>query len=204
MQRYYRLKICALWPAANVTQFDNITTTPAASPPVPVPYYYLYYQSFVTRSVTINPPVSGPIPNTGNNYAVTSVRTQVTSGMPLLSVNYPVSTTVAFQLLSFFFACSTNTLNSEILSPTPCTLAITGYKGSDNTVASNQMVAAQTIRYIPSAMTGPVQMAKFVVLPAFNGATFVTFQYTNDLNTALTPTTAMAIDTVKYTVYNCN
>lgn len=185
-------------------QYDDIATTPVLAPPVPVPYRYLYHQAFVAGLVTPNPPPSGLIPHDGNNYAVTGLNNQQTQGTPMLSVNYPMSNVSAFDLFSFFFGCKT--FAASTAAPLPCTVTITGYTGSDNTVASSHMVAAQTVQYNPTTLTGAQQLAYFEVSSLFRGegVRFVTFQYTVNNTPVLQSGTSLVIDTVKYTVYNCS
>lgn len=122
----------------------------------------------------------------------------------MLSVIYPMSNVSAFDMIDFYYGCEMTAMNAEAETPLSCTLTITGYRGSSNTVAGSTMVAAQTFQYDPTTLTGAQQLAYAQVFPVFRALQFLTFQYTINDFPALQTLLTGAIDTVRYTAYTCS
>ena len=123
----------------------------------------------------------------------------------MLTTNFPNSRSVSYDLESFYFGCGLDLFNAAAAAPTQCLISITGYKGSDNTVASSQQVCSQQFEYNPSTNLGPQEMAfSGQVLSCFKGIQFAVVQF--DLPggmSALDPDLALVIDNMAYKLTTC-
>jgi hypothetical protein len=119
--------------------------------PIPTLYKNLYYQgiSFATTVLAgVTPEI---VPHSGTKFAAIGLPDML-RGTSMLTTNYPSSNIESFQLESFYYGCVIQVLNGDTAVPTVCTINVTGYKGSDNTVADSQQVCSQTYSYNPTTM----------------------------------------------------
>lgn len=174
---------------------------------MPTPEANLLFQAFliVTADVAGLPTEQiGLVPHSSPNYAVTSNQGTTTSGQALVSTNYEGSTAKEVDLYSFYFGCSVNVDNPAGNPPQACSVTVTGYKGSDNTVANSQEVVAQTFEYNPTTALGLQQLAFTGSLnPLFKGLQFFTFQFQTE-DVVLNADLALALDDVSVQVRGCN
>lgn len=181
--------------------FDDLTGIPGnAFNTIPTPYKGLLYQgqtfSTVVKTGGLLP---GVAPHSGVNYAVIGLPTML-AGTPMLSTNYPESNIASFQLESFYFGCVIQLANGATAVPSACDINITGYKGSDNTVAASQQVCSQSYQYNPTTALALQQQAfgKFSDC-AGKDIQFATIQFTlPGGSAALGPLSSLTLDDIKY------
>lgn len=160
----------------------------------------------------LDPPYSLGVPVTlhrtdlfSRSYAASGVVSEMTTGTPMLTVNYPASLVTSFDLKSFYFACVSNLANGATALPAQCLISVTGYKGSDNTIASTYEVCSQQFQYSPSTITGSQQMAfSQPVDSCFTGIQYAVITYTPPGGlSATSPDLALLTDDVMYTTHSC-
>jgi len=112
-----------------------------------------------------------------------------------ISTQYPGSVTDIFDLHRFYFACSNDVLVVGGLTPTDCTLTVTGYRAS-------QQIARQSIRYFAAGgtlLSGDAPMRRFTLNNFFKGVDTVRFDVDS-----LDEVDSIIIDNVQYTTYNAD
>lgn len=109
----------------------------------------------------------------------------MTSGTPMITTNFPGSTTKNFDLDSFYVGCIVGLENDAEDLNVGCTVSIAGYTGDDNTVSGSQLVCTDSVTYNPTSMLGVQQMAFHAVNPACKNLSFVQFAFTISPNFAV-------------------
>lgn len=155
-----------------------------------IPYGYcgVYFQAFQVlrvvntglNSVTGLPIENGLVPHSGQQYASTSAQTQTAGGQPMITVNFPSSTTKNFDFNSLYFGCVVGAENTAEDLLVGCTMSIAGFVGDDNTVANSKLVCSDSVTYNPTTMLGAQQMAQHAVNSACKDLSFVTIEFTID------------------------
>lgn len=123
----------------------------------------------------------------------------------MLTTYYPNSKVQRFDLESFYFGCVVQLANGATAVPNACNIQVTGYQGSDNSVANAKQVCAQQFSYNPSTALGPQQQAfSGKVKKCFKDLQFatVTFELPGG-QAALQTLAGLTLDDVKYTTYTC-
>lgn len=165
-----------------------LTSTISTGADVPQGYCGVYFQAFqINRVVDLGlneatglPVENGLAPHSGLQYIETNGGLQMVSGTPMITTNFPGSTTKNIDLNSFYVGCIISAGNGAEDMNVGCTLSIAGYSGDDNTVANSQLMCSDTIIYNPTASLGVQQMAFHQVNSACRGLSFYTFQFTVD------------------------
>lgn len=106
--------------------YDNIPTGPAVIDKSVGTYMNIQYNGFDAIQTRVNGTVlTGLVPESGDQVAVTGVLHSIIEGAPALSPALPYKD---FELLSTFFECTVNTVASLSGAPEPCTVVFTAYK----------------------------------------------------------------------------
>ncbi|KAF3034516.1 hypothetical protein E8E12_005860 [Didymella heteroderae] len=154
---------------ANFDDLGGLPIIPANG--IPMPYEGLFFQGIqftqVLRPIDLENPLLTPLlsgirlpgvePHSGDNYARIGLTTEV-GGTATLTTNYPSSNIESFQLQDFYYGCTVQGTGATAI-PTECVINFTGYKGSDNTVASSTQVCSQSYQYNPSTQLATQQQA---------------------------------------------
>jgi hypothetical protein len=182
--------------------FDDLPAALTVFTPIPTPYKGLLYQGFTyLTAVQTGGLLPGIVPHSGNNYAAIGVASMTSQGTPMLTVNYPSSQVASFQLKSWYFGCAVQLANQATAVPSQCTINVTGYQGSDNTVSNSKQVCSQSFSYNPSTAVGAQQQA----FGSFNSCAgkdiqFAIVQYSLPGGmSAANALAASAFDDIKYT-----
>ena len=123
----------------------------------------------------------------------------------MLTTFYQDSKVDAFDLESFYFGCVIGLAQGATAVPNACNIQITGYRGSDNSVANAQQVCAQQFQYNPSTALGPQQQAfSGPVKKCFKDLQFATVTFTPPGGQALIASRlALLLDDIKYETKQC-
>jgi hypothetical protein len=131
----------------------------------------------------------------------------MTSGQPMISVNFPNSTTKNFDFNSFYFGCEIGTENSAAAPPVGCTVSIAGYAApgnSDNEVDEAVLVCSDSVSYNPTTILGTQQMAFHTVNPACKNLQYVELDFTIDPAFAVAGADLLSVvDDVDITARQC-
>ena len=154
-------------------------------------YKGLFYNAWNLGSATVS--VSPGVPaRSGKVYIVTTgVTSQTLRGTPTLTVDYPGSKVVAFDIQNFYFGCTLPLAQNNVNLATQCSILVAGFDENNREKA----VATFTFTPIATKLTNsPMILAS---LPAgFKDLHNVTIVQSSPLNQVL------HVDDIKYTTYS--
>ncbi|KAI4203206.1 MAG: hypothetical protein LQ350_002082 [Teloschistes chrysophthalmus] len=106
-------------------------------------YRGLFYNAWDV--VNLASPLSGLAPHTEpNGIATSTVTAQALMGSPTLTVDFPGSTSLFFDLLSFYFGCVLPTGQGEVQAAQQCSILFAGFD------AFNKQKAVATFTFTPT------------------------------------------------------
>lgn len=195
---------------ANFDDLGGLLVVPANA--IPTPYEGLFFEGIqftrVLRPIEPKPSPSpilsgiklpGVEPHSGDNYARIGLTTEI-QGTAKLTTNYPSSKIESFQLQDYYYGCTIQGTGAAAI-PIQCIINITGYKGSDNTVASSTQVCSDSYQYNPSTGLSTQQQAfgKFDNCKSKDVQfAVITYGLPGGIKT-LQPTLVMLMDDLRYT-----
>ncbi|KAL8809281.1 MAG: hypothetical protein Q9200_003552 [Gallowayella weberi] len=152
-------------------------------------YKGLLYKAFDLAN--FESPASGSTPHTNPNViATTLVTAQATRGTPTLTVDYPGTVSLAFDLISFYFGCVIPGGQSAAQAATQCTVLVAGFD------ANNKEVAKATFTFTPP----PTNLTKAPMIQAVLDSEFSKLHNVTIVQT-IPATQVLLLDNAVYKLY---
>ncbi|KAL8806676.1 MAG: hypothetical protein Q9182_001204 [Xanthomendoza sp. 2 TL-2023] len=153
-------------------------------------YKGLLYKAFDLSN--FKSPASGSTPHTNPNViATTLVTAQATRGTPTLTVDYPGTVSLAFDLISFYFGAVIPGGQTAAQTATQCSILVAGFD------ANNKEVATATFTFTPP----PTNLIKAPMIQAVLDSQ----KFSNLHNVTITQTSpatqVLLLDNMKYKLY---
>ncbi|KAI4162430.1 MAG: hypothetical protein LQ342_003996 [Letrouitia transgressa] len=123
-------------------KFDDLTAPPLPEVGAEIGTYKGLFYNF--DLINLSGPASGIAAQSSPNAGGTNfILSQALRGTPYVSVEYPNSKTVAFDLKSFYFGCSAPTGSGALQLAEQCSILVAGFN------AANKEVAVATYTFTP-------------------------------------------------------
>ncbi|KAI9706120.1 MAG: hypothetical protein M1836_005526 [Candelina mexicana] len=141
--------------------------------------------------------VTGVVPQSPPICIATGINENVIAGTAQITRNYVGSKVQYFDLVSFYFGCVVNTVETVAGAPEMCTISVTGFRPG----SPSKAVDTIDFTFSPKASVS-ASMIQAVLPSTFSGLERVEFAIVEATGTSTT--SAMLVDNVKYRVYSQN